>query len=245
MRHRIVGRRRRSDGGGFDRRRDEARRATEIPELVQEHETPFDSTRKVMSTVHRRSDETRLMFVKGAPEAVLASYTQVRSEQSNRLLSDELRASILRHNTEMAGRALRVLGLAYRNSLGPLDNAAEADLTFVGLVGMIDPPREEAGVAVKRCREAGIRPEMITGDHPATAHATAAELAIIRDGAPGVLTGVELDVIDDVELERRVASTSVFARVTAEHKLRIVHDWKRRGQIVAMTGDGVNDAPAV
>lgn len=219
--------------------------ATELPDLRLEHEIPFDSTRKVMSTVYRRGDKTRMMFVKGAPEAVLALCTQVRLEKHDRPLTQELLASILRHSSEMAGRALRVLGLAYRDCREASDVPTESDLTFIGLVGMIDPPREEVRVAVERCREAGIRPVMITGDHPATARAIAAALRIVDDYAPDVLTGVELDVLDDVELERRVDSTSVYARVNAEHKLRIVHAWKRRNQIVAMTGDGVNDAPAV
>ncbi|MCE9607880.1 MAG: HAD-IC family P-type ATPase, partial [Planctomycetia bacterium] len=219
---------------------------TKVRNLRLEHEIPFDSSRKIMSTIHRREDGTRVMFVKGAPEAVLRSCTNVRIQGSDRPLTDDLRASILRHNAEMAGRALRVLGLAYRNEPpAPKKDAPESELTFVALVGMIDPPREEVRAAVERCREAGIQPVMITGDHPATARAIAVELGILDERAPGVMTGAELDAIDDAELERRVVSTSVYARVTAEHKLRVVHAWRRRKQIVAMTGDGVHDAPAV
>jgi len=219
---------------------------TEIRNLRLEHEIPFDSGRKIMSTIHRREDDTRVMLVKGAPEAVLGSCTNVRIQRSDRPLTDDLRASILRHNTEMAGRALRVLGLAYRNEPpAARKGVSERELTFVALVGMIDPPREEVRSAVERCRDAGIQPVMITGDHPATARAIAVELGILDERASGVMTGVELDEIDDTELERRVVSTSVYARVTAEHKLRVVHAWRRRKQIVAMTGDGVNDAPAV
>ena len=210
-----------------------------------EYEYPFDSTRKIMSTIHRRGDGTRVMFVKGAPEAVLRRCTRVRIAGIDRLLDDERRTMILDRSAEMAGRALRVLGLAYRDEPAAGGEDAERELTFVGLVGMIDPPREEARVAVALCRAAGIRPVMITGDHPATARAIAAELGIADEQASDTLTGVDLDKLDDAELERRVSATSVYARVTAEHKLRIVHAWRRRGRIVAMTGDGVNDAPAV
>ncbi|MCE9607028.1 MAG: cation-translocating P-type ATPase [Planctomycetia bacterium] len=219
---------------------------TEVRSLRLEHEIPFDSSRKIMSTIHRRDDGTRVMFMKGAPEAVLALCTKVRIQRNDRPLTDDLRTAILRNNVEMAGRALRVLGLAYRDEPPAAEkNTPERELTFVALVGMIDPPREEVRAAVERCREAGIQPVMITGDHPATARAIAVELGILDERAPGVLTGVELDTIDDAGLERRVVSTSVYARVTAEHKLRVVHAWRRRKQIVAMTGDGVNDAPAV
>ena len=215
------------------------------PSLRMEYEVPFDSTRKIMSTIHRRGDGTRVMFVKGAPEAVLRRSTQVRLAGGDRPLADEQRTMILNRSDEMAGRALRVLGLAYRNEPDAGGEAAERELSFVGLVGMIDPPRDEARVAVARCREAGIRPVMITGDHPATARAIAAELGIADERSAVPLTGVDLDEIDDAELARRVSSISVYARVTAEHKLRIVHAWRRCGRIVAMTGDGVNDAPAV
>ena len=210
-----------------------------------EYEIPFDSTRKLMSTVFRRSDGSRVMYVKGAPEAVLALSRARRIAGKDEPFTDDNRATVLRRNAEMAGRALRVLALAYRND-PPLDEEnAEAELTFVGLVGMIDPPRDEVRDAVALCRQAGIRPVMITGDHPGTAEAIARELGILDDQAPQVLSGRELDQLDDAELERRVTQTSVYARVTAEHKLRVVHAWKRRGEIVAMTGDGVNDAPAV
>ncbi len=146
----------------------------------------------------------------------------------------------------MASRALRVLTLAYRDNPESVDNGSqERDLVLCGLVGMIDPPREEVAVAVARCRQAGIRPVMITGDHPATALAIARELGIADADAPEVLTGQEVDQMSQVELQQRVARVSVYARATEAHKLRVVQAWKSRGQIVAMTGDGVNDAPAV
>ena len=146
----------------------------------------------------------------------------------------------------MASRALRVLALADRHHPDPGHEAArrEEDLVFVGLVGMIDPPREEVRAAVRTCQAAGIRPVMITGDHPATALAIARELGIAGEH-DRALTGRELDELGDDELADAVEDVSVYARVSAEHKLRIVRAWKARGQVVAMTGDGVNDAPAV
>ena len=161
-------------------------------------------------------------------------------------MNDRLRHEILAANHEMAARALRVLALAYR----PLDEMAlskaseETDLTFVGLAGMIDPPREEAKQAVETCHAAGIRPVMITGDHPATALAIARELEIAGEEDLAV-TGQQLDDLSDAELTNRIEKIAVYARVSAAHKLRVVEAWQNRGEIVAMTGDGVNDAPAI
>lgn len=220
----------------------------EDAKLQLEYELPFDSTRKVMSTAFRRGDGSRVLFVKGAPEAVLERCRSRRIAGRVEPLADDARQTVLRHNIELADQALRVLGLAYRDDPPSRDvqsQEIESDLTFVGLVGMIDPPRDEVRDAVARCREAGIRPVMITGDHPSTARAIARELGIIDDESTEVLPGPELDGLSDEALAERVEHVAVYARVTAEHKLRVVRAWKSRNQVVAMTGDGVNDAPAV
>ncbi len=213
--------------------------------LTRIFEIPFDSQRKAMSMVFRQEDGHEIIMTKGAPEVVVKACTQELIDGQLRALSDKRRGEILALNEAMAGRALRVLGLAYRDEPPHEgDQYQERDLVFAGLIGMIDPPREEVKAAVSRCRAAGIRPVMITGDHPATAGAIARELGIaVNDEA--VRTGAELDAVDDTRLHELVTSTSVYARVSAEHKLRIVNAWKSRGKIVAMTGDGVNDAPAV
>jgi Ca2+-transporting ATPase len=186
------------------------------------------------------------MYTKGAPEVILAKCGREWRHGRVVPLDPARRAAILRTAAGMAARALRVLALADRQHPDPGHEAArrEEDVVFVGLVGMIDPPREEVRAAVRTCQEAGIRPVMITGDHPATALAIARELGIRRE--PGrALTGQELDDLGDDELAAVVEDISVYARVSAEHKLRIVRAWKARGQVVAMTGDGVNDAPAI
>jgi Ca2+-transporting ATPase len=215
-------------------------------------EIPFDSDRKRMSVVVRTSAGGRLMMTKGASEAVLARCTAELRDGQVVPLADDRREAILAAAAEMAGRALRVLSLACRDlaSGEPLDSqpaVAERDLVHVGLAGMIDPPREEARRAVERCRSAGIRPVMITGDHPATALAIGRELGLagVAGAADRVVTGAELDGFSDDRLDAEVGSIAVYARVSAEHKLRVVRAWQRGGEIVAMTGDGVNDAPAV
>lgn len=214
-------------------------------ELHVLYEIPFDSERKTMSVVLRGSDGTRVMYSKGAPEVILAKCIAERRGGQVETLTEDRRSQIMRSNSEMAGRALRVLGLAYRDhSATQGTEYDETDLVFAGLVGMIDPPREEAKEAVRRCRAAGIRPVMITGDHPATALAIARELHIADDD-DRVVTGQELNALTDEELKVQVDQIAVYARVSAEHKLRVINAWKQRGQIVAMTGDGVNDAPAV
>lgn len=209
------------------------------------YEIPFDSERKAMSVVVGTPQRSAVMYTKGAPEVILA---KCRTEQQEGVvvpLTEVGRTSIMCAAAEMAARALRVLALAYReHPAGDPASYEEAGLTFVGMVGMMDPPREDAREAVRRCHEAGIRPVMITGDHPATALAVANELGIAREG-DSVVTGADLDRISDDELEARVENSPVYARVSAEHKLRVVKAWKQRGHVVAMTGDGVNDAPAV
>jgi Ca2+-transporting ATPase len=209
------------------------------------HENPFDSERKAMSVVVREPGDTDMMDVKGAPEVVLSWCVSEGRGGEVVPLTDERRREIMGTNAEMASRALRVLALAYRRVPdGDHSQDREAELVFAGLVGMIDPPREEVKEAVAKCRGAGIRPVMITGDHPATALAIARELGIAAD-SDRVVSGQELDATDDAALEAEVGRIPVYARVTAEHKLRVVRAWKSRGDVVAMTGDGVNDAPAV
>ena len=200
-------------------------------------ELPFDSERKLMSTVHPIGDKFRIM-VKGAPD-VLLSRCSVGAEQA--------KAAACR-NEEMASRALRVLGVAYRdvNTIPEelTTETLETGLTFVGLIGMIDPPRLEVKQAVAECYAAGIRPVMITGDHKLTAVAIAKELDIFRDGDQAI-TGVDLDAMSQETLEKNIERYAVYARVSPEHKMRIVQAWQTRGKVVAMTGDGVNDAPAL
>jgi Ca2+-transporting ATPase len=198
-------------------------------------EVPFDSERKMMTTVHRDGDGY-LSITKGAPEIVLARCAR----------GDREAAALV--NAEMGRNALRVLAVAAKR-LDSLPARVDSDtlergLEFVGLIGMIDPPREEVKAAVQTCREAGIRPVMITGDHMETAAAIARELGILRPGDNAV-TGEELARMSDGELSGRVRDISVYARVAPEHKVRIVSAWQNSGEIVAMTGDGVNDAPAL
>ena len=201
-------------------------------------EVPFDSQRKLMSTVHTRPEGGYRVMVKGAPDVLLRRCT----------LGETERRRVLSANESMAGRALRVLGVAYRDleqmPAGLSGATLERGLTFVGLMGMIDPPRREVKGAVERCYAAGIRPVMITGDHRLTAVAIARELDIFRPGDLA-LTGEDLDFMPQQMLEEDVEKFSVYARVSPEHKMRIVKAWQARGKVVAMTGDGVNDAPAL
>jgi len=209
------------------------------------HENPFDSDRKIMSVmVRRRSGET-VLLAKGAPEMVLRRCTMERISGQLLPLSDSRREEILRVNGDLAARALRVLALADRaQPPAPGTSDQEQELTFVGLVGMIDPPRDEVKAAVARCRVAGIRPIMITGDHPETALAIARELGIAT-GDQHAITGHTVNTWDAETLQSNVHQVAVFARVSAEHKLKIVEALRHCGEVVAMTGDGVNDAPAV
>jgi len=210
-------------------------------------EFPFSSERKRMTTLHDLPDGGRAAFMKGAPEVVLARCTHVLRGGRNELLTEELRASYIKAGEDMALSALRVLGLAYRETS---DNKAcsvddiEQDMVFLGLAGMMDPPRPEAIEAVAVCRRVGIRPVMITGDHRLTAVAVAREVGIFNEG-DRVLDGDELERISAEELAAVVEDISVYARVAPLDKLKIVKAWKAKGQVVAMTGDGVNDAPAL
>ncbi|HKV11819.1 MAG TPA: cation-translocating P-type ATPase [Thermoanaerobaculia bacterium] len=211
-------------------------------------EVPFSSERKLMSTVHRdhESEDRLIVFTKGAPDVLLARCTHEIVGDGKRPLSPERREEILRTNEELAGQALRTLGVAAHwlpDEFGEVDERVEQDLVFAGLIGMIDPPRSEAADAVARARGAGIRPILITGDHPRTAAVIARELGITEDER--VVTGAELEKMTGDALARTVAEVSVYARVNPEHKLRLVDALKEKGATVAMTGDGVNDAPAL
>ncbi len=209
-------------------------------------ELPFDSDRKLMSTVHPVGGKYRVM-VKGAPDVLLSRCTHVLAGTAVPLTA-ALARDVDAANSSMAENALRVLGCAYKDiDALPREltsRSLEAGLTFVGLVGMIDPPRQEVKDAVARCYAAGIRPVMITGDHKLTAVAIARELDICRPGDLAV-TGADLDFMPQELLEQDIHRFSVYARVTPEHKMRIVKAWQKRGVVVAMTGDGVNDAPAL
>lgn len=209
-------------------------------------EIPFDSNRKCMSVVCSNQNNETLVFTKGAPDMLLKKCSSVRQAKGTTLLTRELERKISRVNDEMAQDALRVIAVAYKrlDSLPYSRDELESDLTFIGLIGMLDPPRPEAAEAVVKCRLAGIKPVMITGDHKLTAVAIAKELNICTEGEK-VLTGSELDEMDDKYLEKVAEGVSVYARVSPNHKLRIVRALKKSGNIVAMTGDGVNDAPAV
>ncbi len=235
-----------------------ARKAGLDPEELDERlprvgEVPFSSERKLMSTLHRDAaqHDRGIVFTKGAPDVLLARCSRELIGDERRPLTEPRRQQILETNEALAGQALRTLGVAARwlsaealaDHVAHPDARVEQDLVFAGLVGIIDPPRPEAREAVARAKSAGIRPLMITGDHPRTASVIAQELGISDDGR--ALTGAQLDALSPDAGTRTVAETSVFARVNPEHKLRIVDALRRAGAIVAMTGDGVNDAPAL
>ena len=210
-------------------------------------EAPFDSARKMMSTVHK-SGEDFVQYTKGAPDALLSRCTHYFESGKILPMTDAKRREILNSNKAMADRALRVLAVAKRDWAEKPENNApeylERDLVFLGLTGMIDPIRPEVKAAIAKCRGAGIRAVMITGDHRDTAVAIAKELGIITDESQAV-TGAELDRLSDEQLRRKVTEYGVYARVQPEHKTRIVQAWKARGAVTAMTGDGVNDAPSI
>ena len=209
-------------------------------------ELPFDSDRKCMSVVCDNHKGETFVFTKGAPDELLKKCSRIHGSQGVAVLAHEYRARILRMNDTMAGDALRIIAVAYKklNSRVYRKEELESDLIFAGLIGMLDPPRKEAAEAVLKCRLAGIKPVMITGDHKLTALSIARELDIYREGEK-VLTGMELDAMDESMLEKVADDVSVYARVSPKHKLMIVRALKKLGHIVAMTGDGVNDAPAV
>jgi len=217
----------------------------QMPRLA---EAPFDSGRKMMSTVHANANGGFVQFTKGAPDEILARCTAVETRQGVVPVTDALRAEILAENKRMADKALRVLAAAKRVYSAMPEDAApaalEQELVFLGLAGMIDPVRPEVKGAIVECGHAGIRAIMITGDHKDTAVAIANELGILEDGTKAI-TGTELSQISDEEFERTVGDYSVYARVQPEHKMRIVNAWRKLGMVTAMTGDGVNDAPSI
>lgn len=213
-------------------------------------EVPFDSDRKLMSTVHQQADGKYFVAVKGAPDELLKRAVSLWHDDKIVDLDASEKAKILAANNEMAKNALRVLGLAYKvvdDKFTEVNSTVvEQNLIFVGLVGMIDPERPEAKAAVAKAKSAGIRTIMITGDHQVTAAAIAKRLGIIgEDDTNCVITGAELDKISDTDFVKCVANYKVYARVSPEHKVRIVKAWQKNGKIVAMTGDGVNDAPSL
>lgn len=210
-------------------------------------EAPFDSSRKMMSTIHKTPNGF-VQYTKGAPDVVLSRCETALVDGKQVPMTDEMRSKITAQNKEMADKALRVLCAAMKtykeNPQFEDPSEIENNLCYVGLTGMIDPVRPEVVDAIKECREAGIRPIMITGDHKDTAVAIAKELGIITDASEAI-TGMELNELSDEELDKKITQYSVYARVQPEHKVRIVTAWKKRGAITAMTGDGVNDAPSI
>jgi Ca2+-transporting ATPase len=218
---------------------DKARLEAEAPRV---DEIPFSSERKRMTTLHRPAGEGQLLAcAKGAVEVIVGGCDRMLTADGPVSLDADARDRVHAAAAELAGKALRVLAVAEKRADRRED--AETGMCLLGLVGMIDPPRAEAGAAIAACERAGIRPIMITGDHPETARAVAAELGILRDGR--LVVGRELDAMSQAELEDAVAQIEVYARVSPEHKLRVVQAWQSRGHICAMTGDGVNDAPAL
>jgi P-type Ca2+ transporter type 2C len=193
-----------------------------------------------MTTLHADGRDT-VAFTKGAPELILASCDLVRTEEGEVALHAAAREEIIAASRLMAADALRVLAVARKH--GSTRETAEKGMTFLGLIGMIDPPRPEAQAAIRKCRAAGIRPVMITGDHPVTAQAVARELGLFTDGR--TVSGADLEKMDDARLEEEVQQIQVYARVSPAHKLRVVTALQKKGEVVAMTGDGVNDAPAL
>lgn len=221
---------------------DENKVREEFPRL---QEIPFDSDRKLMSTLHFRNERYE-MLIKGAPDVLLARCTSVEQNGEVLPLTDEIRSAIVDQNRDFSSQGLRVLAFAKKvlSENRPLTLEDETDLIFTGLIAMMDPPRVESAPAVADCRRAGIRPVMITGDHKITASAIAREIGILQDGDRAV-EGSELEKMTDEELRNEVEHISVYARVSPEHKIRIVRAWQDRGHVAAMTGDGVNDAPAL
>ena len=213
-------------------------------------EVPFSSDRKLMTTIHSTPQGTMMAYTKGAPEALLERCSHIMKANTVSSLDGEEKDRILAVNERMAGGALRVLAMAYRTlpdagkSTELTEEYVERDLIFVGLAGMIDPPRDEAKKAIQTCKDAGVKTVMITGDHKLTASTIAQQLGIIGEG-DRIFTGRELDQISDSEFQKVVEDVAVYARVSPEHKMRIVRALKANEHVVAMTGDGINDAPAL
>ncbi|MBI5885264.1 MAG: cation-translocating P-type ATPase [Deltaproteobacteria bacterium] len=222
-------------------------RQTALSGLTFVGEAPFDSERKMMTTVFKDNGNW-YSFTKGAPEILIKACTHINENGVVRPITHDDKRRILRQNDELSQEALRVLGIAMRSSVEPIAvhdiSSLESGLVFLGLAGMIDPPREEVFAAVAKAASAGITPIMITGDHKVTAVAIATELGIYGNG-DAALTGAELDALSEGELANRLEHIKVYARASPEHKLRIVRAWRAKGEIIAMTGDGVNDAPAL
>jgi Ca2+-transporting ATPase len=210
-------------------------------------ELPFESERRLMSVVYQDQEMSKFVYSKGAPDTILDLCKSYWVDGRELQLTDDNLQSIRKVHDDMTSQALRVLALAYRRLVPTekVDGSIEHDLVFLGLIGMIDPPRDEAKQAIQICRDAGIKAVMITGDHPNTAIAIADELKLYELGANRALTGRDLDAMSDQEFNKIASKVSVYARVSPAHKLRIVKALKQNGHIVAMTGDGVNDAPAV
>ena len=208
-------------------------------------EIPFDSDRKLMSTLHEMQGEIT-MLVKGAPDVLLSRCTMIAKDGKVQLMTDDMLDEITQTNGMFSTQGLRVLAFAKKvlPEARKLTLGDEQDLVFLGLISMMDPPREESGPAVAECRLAGIRPVMITGDHKVTASAIATQIGILQEGDRAIM-GSELEKMSDAELKAQVSEIAVYARVSPEHKIRIVRAWQENGNIVAMTGDGVNDAPAL
>ncbi|MCA1917729.1 cation-transporting P-type ATPase, partial [Methanospirillum hungatei] len=211
-------------------------------------EFPFDSRRKCMSTLHL-AENSLICYLKGAPKAVLEISSTIMENGESVLLTEEKRARIMEVNDSFAEQGLRVLGIARKNLTGDItpENAedVEHNMTFLGLVAMMDPPRPEVALAVKKCHHARIRIIMITGDYGLTAKSIARRIGIITGDTPRIITGVELDQMDNDDLKQALSDEVIFARVAPEHKLRVVEVLRESGEIVAVTGDGVNDAPAL
>ncbi|HMU85181.1 MAG TPA: cation-translocating P-type ATPase, partial [Leptospiraceae bacterium] len=209
-------------------------------EFPRIHEIPFTSETKRMTTLHSEGT-SKTAYSKGAPESILPSCTHYLSQKGILALTDREKSEYLKEAAFLAGEALRVIAVAMKQNAN--EENAEEGMIFLGLLGMIDPPRTEVKTAIEKCRRAGIKPIMITGDHPITAAAIARELGILRNGK--VITGVELDSMSPEEFKRQVESIEVYARVSPAHKLMVVHAFQKNGHSIAMTGDGVNDAPAL
>lgn len=210
--------------------------------FVRVNEIPFDSNRKLMSTLNVKNDEY-IQYTKGAVDEILTKCTKILDAGKIRKITDEDKQKIKQANTKLCSKALRVLGYAYRESKDKTD-IKEQSLTFVGMSGMIDPPREEVFEALKKCKRAGMQAVMITGDHKDTAYAIAKELGIVENKSQ-VVDGIFLDNFSDKQLIKEIHKYKVFTRVSPEHKVRIVKAFKALGKVVAMTGDGVNDAPSI
>lgn len=211
--------------------------------LVRIEEVPFDSDRKMMSTKYKMHGVSHIL-TKGALDSILDRCVNIAAKDGVRTITEQDKAEITEMNRKYSEEGLRVLAFAYKESDEELSADTEYDYTFLGLVSMIDPPREESKQAVADAVRAGIKPVMITGDHKITATAIAKQIGIFRDGDISV-TGLELDAMSDKELDSKIEKISVYARVSPENKIRIVEAWQRKGNIVSMTGDGVNDAPAL